>query len=299
MRREPNDALAAALASRFSVGEEVGRGGASIVYRGSRISDGLVVAIKVLREEVAGSVTAERFLREIDIESRLRHEHIVPLLDSGTAGRVPYLVTPFADGGSLRALLDREHVLPVEEALEITRDVAAALVCANAQGIVHRDVKPENILIAGGRAQLVDFGIARVLGQLGGERLTESGVVLGTPAYMSPEQGAGDRTLDARSDLYSLACVLYEMLAGDPPFPGRSMRATIARHASEAAPSVRIARPAVPPGVEYALLRALGKSPDDRFADVAEFARALDTPPPTGWLSPIDAGAAREKHRRR
>ncbi len=290
--------LATTLAGRYEVGAEIGRGGSSVVFHGRRVSDQAAVAIKVLRPEVVGGLLAERFVREIEIESRLSHASIMPVLEAGTTGDAPFLVLPFAEGGSLSTRLERQGELPVEDALAIAHDIASALACAHAAGIVHRDVKPGNILLADGRAYLVDFGVARILSELSGDRLTESGIALGTPAYMSPEQGAGDRKLDGRSDQYSLACVLHEMLVGDPPFTGQSTRAIAARHARETPPSVRIVRPNLSASVEYALLRAMAKSPADRFASVEDFARALGDPPPADWISPTDAAAV-HSHRQR
>src|SRR5262245_832607 len=259
----------------------------------------MAVAIKVLRSELAGEVLTERFLREIAIESRLAHPNIMAVLESGSAGTLPYLVLPLAAQGSLRTRLDADHELPLQEALAIIRDIASALAFAHEQGVVHRDVKPENILMANGRAYLADFGIARVLGSLGGERITESGIALGTPAYMSPEQAAGARVIDGRSDLYSLACVLYEMLTGDPPFPGRSSRVVLARHATGTPHSLRAIRSAIPAAVEYTALRSLEKSPGDRFSNVDEFLRALDTPPPAGWVARAEAATGTKAHSRR
>jgi len=291
-------AARAALAATYEFEAEVGRGASGVVYRARRRSDGLGVAIKILRDEIASGVGGDRFIREIAIESQLAHANIAEVVESGAAEGLPYLVVRFAPEGSLRDRLEREGELPLASAIAIARDVAAALDCAGAQRIVHRDVKPENILLAGDGAVLTDFGIARVIGEAAGERLTESGVTVGTPAYMSPEQAAGERNLDPRSDQYALACVVHEMLSGDPPFSGRSTRAVAARHTHEPPPSVRIVRPTVPTGVEYALLRALSKSPADRFATAGEFVRALQSEAPAGWTGPREAhlvAAARRK----
>jgi serine/threonine-protein kinase len=240
-----------------------------------------LVAIKILRPEIARALGPERFLREIEIAARLQHPLILPVFDSGAAmpeaGDLPCLwyTMPLIEGESLRDRLAREKQLPIEEAVRIAREVAEALGCAHARGIVHRDVKPENILFSGGHALVADFGIARALSVAGGDRLTETGLSLGTPAYMSPEQAADSHQLDARSDQYSLGCVVYEMLAGVPPFLGPSARAVQARHALDPVPALRTLRPGVSAPLEQSITRALAKVPADRFSTVAEFADAL------------------------
>ncbi len=285
-----------ALADRYEIAEEIGRGGTAVVFRARRRTDGAMVAIKTLRAEVAVGLPTERFLREIAFESRFQHPGIVPILDSGQADGVPFFVMPLCEGESLRHRLDREGALPLDEAVRIAGEVAAALSYAHAQGVVHRDVKPENILLAGGRALVADFGVARALSEAAGDRLTESGVAVGTPSYMSPEQAGGDRRLDARSDIYSLACVVYEMLGGDPPFTGKSAQAIVARHLVEPPPSIRVVRQTLPDGVEYALGRALAKSPADRFESAEAFVAALTALPPAGWqLSPVVPAVRRRR----
>jgi tetratricopeptide (TPR) repeat protein len=233
------------------------------------------VAVKVLRPELAVSLGAERFLREIQIMARLAHPHILPLIDSGAANGVLYLVAPYIAGESLRDRLAREGRLGVEEALEITREVASALDYAHRHGVVHRDIKPANILLQDGRAVVADFGVALALSASGGERVTATGLSPGTPSYMSPEQAAGESGVDARSDVYSLGCVLYEMLTGQPPHAGPDARAVLARVLSEPARPAGALRAEVPPHVEGALTRALAKAPAERFPTAAELARAL------------------------
>ncbi|MGD8277164.1 MAG: serine/threonine-protein kinase, partial [Gemmatimonadota bacterium] len=290
--------LTAALSDRYADLEEIGRGGMATVYRARDVKHDRVVAIKVLDPEFGVTLGADRFLREISIEARLQHPNILALFDSGQAGEFLYFVTPFAAGGSLRDRLARERQLPIDEALRITRQIGDALSHAHAEGIVHRDVKPANILFNAGHAMLADFGIARAASNIDRERLTKSGVSVGTPAYMSPEQAAGAATLDARSDLYSLGCVLFEMLAGEPPFTGHNLQVVLARQISERPPSVEVARPGVPPPVAAALTQALAKTPADRQATVTAFIEALEsergaTPasPPSRWsASRIAAG---------
>ena len=276
--RAPPSLLTTALGGRYAIERELGRGGMATVYLAEERKHGRQVAIKVLHAELAASLGAERFLREIGIVARLSHPHIVPLIDSGDAGGVLYYVSPFVSGGSLRDRLLRDGRLPVRDALRIGREVGAALDYAHRNGFVHRDVKPENILFADGQAVLADFGVARAYGARDAEPLppvTEAGLALGTPAYMSPEQASGDPDLDLTSDVYSLACVVYEMLAGVPPLVGSNARATIAKQVTEVPRPIRTLRPDVPAVAEQALARALAKAPEERHASVAEFADAL------------------------
>lgn len=273
------DRLRDALAPRFRLEEEVGRGGMAVVFAATDLRHDRRVAVKVLRPGIAGQVGAERFLQEIRIESKLQHPNILPLLDSGEADGLPYYIMPFIEGSSLADRLAQEGQLPVDDALRIAAQAGSALAHAHAQGIVHRDVKPENILLAGGQALVADFGIARAAAQAGGARITSSGLVLGTPAYMSPEQGAGGE-IDGRSDQYALACVVHQMLVGEPPFRGPTAQAIIARHALERPPSIPVVRPAVPPHVVAAVERALQKAPADRFPTIEAFVAALQNP---GW----------------
>jgi serine/threonine-protein kinase len=270
--------LHTALAGRFAVEREVGRGGMATVLLAHDVKHDRPVALKVFRPEVAAALGAERFLREIRVTAGLNHPHILPLLDSGEAGGCLFYVMPYVEGESLRGRLDREGPLPVDDALRIAREVADALAYAHSRDVIHRDVKPENILIAGGHALVADFGIARAITAARPERLTEAGIVVGTPAYMSPEQATGADRLDGRSDVYSLGCVLYEMLAGEPPFTGPTAQAVIAKRLADPVPGVRRVRGAVPAGVEQALMTALARIPADRFATAGLFGEALASP---------------------
>ncbi|HSR92335.1 MAG TPA: protein kinase, partial [Gemmatimonadales bacterium] len=243
-------------------------------------------AIKILRPELAAVVGADRFVREIETTAGLQHPHILGLIDSGKVNGTAYYVMPFVEGESLRDRITREKQLPLDDALRITREVADALSYAHSKGVIHRDIKPENILLTSGHAVVADFGIARAISAAGGERLTETGLAVGTPAYMSPEQAAGDRDLDGRSDLYALACVLYEMLAGEPPFRGPTVEAVVRQHLTVEPRSVTQLRPAVPAEVAEALNRALAKTPADRFNPVGQFSEALGR----GTLAPRDGG---------
>jgi hypothetical protein len=266
--------LRAALADRYAIQEELGRGGMAIVFLAEDLKHHRKVAIKVLKPELAAVLGRDRFLREIEIAAHLTHPHILPLHDSGEADGFLYYVMPYVEGESLRDRLSREKQLPLEDALRIAREVADALSAAHSHGLVHRDVKPENILLEGGHAVISDFGIARAITEAGGDRLTGTGVAIGTPEYMSPEQATGERTLDGRSDLYSLGCVLYEMLAGEPPFTAEFAQAIVAKHAVEPAPGLRGMRD-VPSGVERVVLRCLAKTPDLRYGSGAELQDSL------------------------
>ena len=274
-------AVAAALADRYRIERQLGQGGMAVVYLAEDLKHHRQVAIKVVRPELAGVLGAERFLREIEIAAGLHHPHILPLYDSGEARPVSgetgvlFYVMPYVDGQSLRDRQNRERQLPIDEALRIAREVADALSYAHGRGIVHRDIKPENILLDAGHAVVADFGIARAVSAAGGDELTATGITLGTPAYMSPEQAAGGTELDGRSDLYSLACVLYEMLAGQPPFSGPTAASVIHQHVAAAPPPITQIRPAVPAELAGTLARALAKTPADRFNPVAQFAEAL------------------------
>lgn len=270
--------LGTALGDRYQVTREIGRGGMAIVFEGIDRRDSRPVAIKVLREEVAGGVGVSRFLQEMQIERRLQHPNILPLLDSGQFGDVPFCVLPLVEGPSLRDRLRKEGQLPIADALRIATEVANALAHAHADGIVHRDVKPENILLSGDRVILADFGIARAVTSAATDRFTSTGVVVGTPTYMSPEQASGSGTLDGRSDLYSLGIVVYEMLAGEPPFSGRTADVVIAKHRLQPPTPLRTLRATVPEPVADAVARVLAKSPADRFATATEFVGALHAP---------------------
>ncbi len=267
--------LAAALADRYRIERELGQGGMATVYLADDVKHRRKVAIKVLRPELAAALGPERFLREIETTANLRHPHILPLYDSGEADGFLYYVMPLVEGESLRDRLTREKQLPIADALAIAREVADALGYAHVRGVVHRDIKPENILLEGDHAVVADFGIARAVSAAGADRLTQTGMSIGTPLYMSPEQAAGDRDLDGRSDLYSLGCVLYEMLGGQAPFTGPTLESVVHQHLTAAPRPITQLRPAVPAAVAAALERALAKTPADRFHPVALFADAL------------------------
>ncbi len=263
------------LAWRYRIERELGRGGMATVFLAEDLKHHRPVAIKVLDPELAAAIGTERFLREIETAARLNHPQILPLHDSGTAEGLLYYVMPYVEGESLRERLGREKQLLLDDALRITREVADALEYAHSQGVVHRDIKPENILISRGHAVVADFGIARAIRAAGGAELTSTGLMLGTPLYMSPEQAMGGGELDGRSDQYSLGCVLYEMLAGQPPFTGPTGESLVHQHLSVVPRSVTDLRPSLPAGVAQALARALAKTPADRFATLAAFAEAL------------------------
>ena len=282
--------LAAALAGRYRIERELGRGGMATVYLAHDLKHDRPVALKVLRPEIAASLGAERFLQEIAITARLDHPHILTLIDSGEAHGFLFYVVPYVRGESLRAKLTREKQLPLDDAVRITRQVASALDYAHRQGVVHRDVKPENILLHEGEAMVADFGVALAVIQGAADRLTETGLSVGTPQYMSPEQAAGDRELDARSDIYSLGAVLYEMLAGEPPHTGPTARAVIAKLLTEAPTRLHVVRDDVPAAVEAAVGTALAKPAAGRFASAAQFAAALSG---GGTRVPVGRGRSR------
>ncbi|HVH10994.1 MAG TPA: protein kinase [Gemmatimonadales bacterium] len=269
------DRFARGLAGRYEIQRELGRGGMAVVYLAQDLKHGRRVAIKLLDPEVAAALGAARFLREIQLTASLSHPHILPLLDSGEADGLLYYVMPYVEGESLRVRLDREKRLLIADALVVAREVADALSYAHGRGLVHRDVKPENVLFIAGHAVLADFGIARAVDRAGGEVLTQPSLALGTAAYMSPEQVTGDQAVDVRSDVFSLGCVVYEMLAGESPFTASTPQAMIAQRFRASAPAVIDRRPDVPGYVARALARALAFEPADRFANAAEFAAAL------------------------
>ena len=273
--------LVTALAGRYRIERELGRGGMATVYLADDMKHQRQVAIKVLRAELGPLLGSDRFLREVAIAAKLNHPHILPLYDSGDADGLLFYVMPYIKGESLRVKLDREKQLPVDEALSIARQVAAALGHAHAQDVIHRDIKPENILLHEGEAVVADFGIALATRGAAGERITETGLVVGTPEYMSPEQAMSERTLDARSDVYSLGCVLYEMLAGEPPYTGPNAQALLAKRLVDPVPGVRRLRAGVSTGVEYALTKALATAAADRFASATAFAEALTASVPS------------------
>ena len=277
MRTPEPPPIAAALADRYTVERELGRGGMATVYLAEEKKHGRKVAIKVLRPEITAALGTERFLREIGIAARLAHPHIVPLIDSGEAGGFLYYVQPHVPGGSLRDRLEETSQLPLKDALRIAQEIGAGLDFAHRKGFVHRDVKPENILFADGHAVLADFGVARACSDADAQ-VTEVGLAVGTPEYMSPEQASGEAELGPASDVYSFACVVYEMLAGEPPFHGLGPRAIMAKQVTESPRPLRGLRPEVPLATERAVGHALEKDPTQRYASAAEFVAALVAP---------------------
>jgi serine/threonine-protein kinase len=268
--------LTAALADRYVIERELGAGGMATVYLAHDVRHDRKVALKVLRPELSAILGGERFLHEIKTTANLQHPHILSLFDSGEADGLVYYVMPYVEGESLRDRLTREKQLPVDEAVRIAREVADALEYAHHHGIVHRDIKPENILLHGGHAMVADFGIALAASRSeGGARMTETGMSLGTPHYMSPEQAMGEREITPKADIYALGCVLYEMLTAEPPFTGATAQAIIARVMTEEPRSLTLQRKTIPPHVEAAVVTALAKLPADRFASAAQFAEAL------------------------
>ena len=270
--------LEAALAEHYAIDRELGAGGMATVYLARDLKHDRHVAVKVLRPELAAVLGIDRFLSEIRVTAHLQHPHILPLFDSGQAGGLIYYVMPYVEGESLRQRLEREQQLPIDVAVGLTADVAEALDYAHRHGVVHRDIKPENVLFQDGQAVVADFGIALAVSAAAGSRLTETGLSLGTPQYMSPEQATGDRLIDARSDIYSLATVLYEMLAGEPPITGPTVQSVIAKVVTDRPRPLRQLRESVPPHVEAAVVKALAKVRADRFQTAAQFAEALVRP---------------------
>jgi len=274
---DPLARLQAVLADRYTIERELGRGGMAIVFLADDIKHHRQVAIKVLTPELGAALGRERFLREIATAAGLNHPHILPLHDSGEADGFLYYVIPYMEGQSLRERLDRERQLGLDDALRITREVADALNYAHSHNVLHRDIKPENILLSAGHALVTDFGIARPINAPGRGQLTEVGTLVGTPAYMSPEQIDGSQYIDGRADIYSLGCVLFEMLVGEPPFKGSTLTAIIANRLGAPAPSPRELRESVPEAVDAAVRKAMGTLPADRFSTAAQFAEALGT----------------------
>jgi serine/threonine-protein kinase len=294
-----HEELQTVLGERYELGRELGRGGMATVYLARDTRADRQVAVKVLHPDLGMALGPERFRREIDIVARLSHPNILTIEDFGGAGGALFYVMPYLTGETLAARMRREGMLPVEEAVRITCQVARALDYAHRQGIVHRDVKPDNILFENGQALLADFGIARAINESGAEqRLTQTGLMLGTPVYMSPEQAVAERAIDGRSDVYSLGCVLYEMLAGHPPFTGPTAQAVIARQMLDDVPSITVVRGAVPDEVEDAVLRALSKAAVDRFPTALAFAEALEHSVATGGRT-LGSGDRRSRSRRR
>jgi serine/threonine protein kinase len=269
-------ALVEALRDRYLLERELGHGGMATVWLARDLKHERLVALKVLRADLSAILGGERFLREIRLTAALQHPHILPLLDSGGAAGILYYVMPYVEGESLRQRLEREGQLSVEAAVHLTRGVGAALEYAHRLGVIHRDIKPENILLYQGEPMVADFGIALAAASAGRERLTETGLSLGTPAYMSPEQASASGKLDGRSDQYSLACVVYEMLAGEPPYTGPTAQAIIAKRFSEPVPKPTTLR-AVPMGVEVAVTRALARAPADRYPSATNIPSGVPT----------------------
>ena len=273
------DRLTGALAGRYRIERELGAGGMATVYLAHDVRHDRKVALKVLRPELSAILGGERFLAEIKTTANLQHPHILSLFDSGEADGLVFYVMPFVEGESLRDRLTRERQLPVDEAVRIATEVADALAYAHQHGVVHRDIKPENILLHGGHALVADFGIALAVSRSeGATRMTETGMSLGTPHYMSPEQAMGEREITPKADIYALGCVLYEMLAGEPPFTGPTPQAIIARVMTEEPRSLTLQRKTVPPHVEAAVRTALEKLPADRFESATAFGEALGDP---------------------
>jgi eukaryotic-like serine/threonine-protein kinase len=292
---EPISRLQEALGGRYRIEREIGQGGMATVYLAEDLKHDRKVAIKVLRPELAAIIGAERFLREIKTIATLQHPHILGLIDSGEANGTAYYVMPYIEGESLRDRLEREKQLPIADAIRLASEVASALDYAHRRGVIHRDIKPENILLHDGAALVADFGIALAVASAGSTRMTETGMSLGTPRYMSPEQAMGEREITARSDVYTLGCVTYEMLAGDPPFTGSTAQAIIAKVMTEKPASLQKQRERVPDEVEDAVFIALEKLPADRFATAAEFAEALHAAP--GSSGTRKSTASRERAR--
>ena len=283
------------LAGRYRVEREIGRGGMATVHLARDVRHDRNVAVKVLDPDLGAVLGAERFLSEIKVTANLQHPNLLPLFDSGAVDGLLYYVMPFIEGESLRHRLDREKQLPVSEAVQIAVGVAKALGYAHAQGVIHRDLKPENVLLQAGQPLVADFGIALAVSRAGGTRVTQTGLSLGTPQYMSPEQATGDRTIDARSDIYALGAVLYEMLTGEPPHTGPTVQAVIAKVLTDRPRAIRLARPGVPPHVEAAVEQALEKLPADRYSTADRFAEALEGRVPT-VARPATRGARPATH---
>ncbi len=267
------------FAGYYDIESELGRGGMATVFLATDPKQNRRVAVKVLRPDLAAAVGVERFKREIAIAGSLTHPHILPLYESGEVGGRLFYAMPYISGESLRTRIERDRQIPVDEAVQLAVQVASALGFAHQNNILHRDIKPENILLEDGRAIVADFGIARVVGASAeGSALTQTGMSVGTPTYMSPEQALADKAVDARTDQYALGCVLYEMIAGQPPFVGTSMQMLIVKHTMEPVPPLRTIVPAVSKALEDVIFRALAKAPTDRFGTMEEFATALQAP---------------------
>jgi eukaryotic-like serine/threonine-protein kinase len=275
---DPITRLNAALEGRYTVERELGEGGMATVYLARDLKHNRKVALKVLKPELAAVVGAERFLAEIETTANLQHPHVLPLFDSGEADRFLFYVMPYIEGETLADRIAREKQLPVDEALGIATSVASALQHAHDRGVIHRDIKPGNILLQDGQPVVADFGIALAVGAAGGSRLTETGLSVGTPYYMSPEQATGDQAVGPASDTYALACVLYEMLTGEPPYPGNTAQAVLGKIIQGVPVSATAVRKSIPPNVDAAIRKALEKLPADRFTGAQAFAKALGDP---------------------
>ncbi|MEO5589387.1 MAG: serine/threonine-protein kinase, partial [Gemmatimonadaceae bacterium] len=267
-----------AFAGKYQIERELGRGGMATVYLARDAKHDREVALKVLHSELSSALGPDRFLREIKVAARLNHPHILPLHDSGEAGGFLYYVMPYVRGESLRDRLNRTGKVPLEEALYLARGIAGALDYAHRQRVIHRDIKPENVMLHEGEAIVMDFGIAKAVSAASGDTLTQMGMMVGTPAYVSPEQAAGESDVDGRSDQYSLGCMLYEIISGRKPFEGTSTQAVLSKRFTEAVPSLRIQEPGIPDEIENAVGRAMAKEPGDRYTTSSEFAKALVWP---------------------
>jgi len=267
--------LAEGLAGRYSIEREIGRGGGATIYLARDDRNGQLVAIKVMHPNLVNALGTERFRREMGIAAALDHPRIVPLLDSGQAGGALYYVMPYIEGESLFQLMVRQRQLPLDQAIRITRDVADALGYAHSRGVLHRDVKPENILVAAEHALIADFGLARAIGAADYKKLTDTGVIVGTVFYLSPEQLLGERNIDQRADIYGLGAILYEMLAGVPPHDGPTLHDLFRRIVQDPVPSVRRMRDDIPEAIDQVISHAMAKAPAERFASMAEFSEAL------------------------
>ncbi|UCD25085.1 MAG: serine/threonine protein kinase [Gemmatimonadota bacterium] len=267
--------LQEALSDRYRVLSEIGHGAMAYVYLAERHSDSAKVAVKVMDPDMTMGLGAERFLREIKISSALEHPHIVPILDQDHGGDLMYFVMQYIEGESLRALMTREGQMRVDPALGFSQEVGSALSYAHAHGVIHRDIKPENVLISDGHAVVADFGVARAIQEAHEDILTAPGVALGTPDYMSPEQARGTRRLDGRTDIYSLCCMLYEMLAGEPPFPGDHESAIMARRIMEEPPHIKDVRKDVPRAIDRILLKGMATNPKRRYSTATQFVEAI------------------------
>ncbi len=287
--------VTAALADQYAIERELGQGGMATVYLAEDLKHHRQVAIKVMRPELAAAMGSERFLREISIAAQLQHPHILMLIDSGEADGILYYVMPYVEGESLADRVERETQLPIDEALLIGREVASALAYAHSHGVIHRDIKPDNIMLTGGHAVVMDFGIGRAVSEAGGEKLTQTGMSVGTPAYMSPEQGAGEANIDGRTDIYALGSVIYELLVGEAPYTGPTAQAIIAKRYADPVPSARRLRDTIPPNVDSAIQKAMAKIPADRFSTAEQLAVALTTATGSGEIVsvPVPSGSVR------